>query len=152
MVSIKDSTFSRNRFIGMNLFCSFSSLIDGGMAYGHRGKSFYIIIQCTDEWPEEYYRPVGQGTVHDCLLRNVMGIHSEQSRIACGGFAYLFGELRFSSIWLNGTDQLDAESDGSRYMSDPEKMLVTYCWDQYKKHGAYHVFSIPFFLDRLLLI
>ncbi|CAF4746656.1 unnamed protein product, partial [Rotaria socialis] len=101
----------------------------GGKAYGRRGRSFYIIIQCTDNWSDDYYKPVGQGTVHDYLLKNVMGIESDQKRIACGGFAYLFHELKFSSIWLNGTDQTDAESDGDRYLSDSEKILVAYCWE-----------------------
>ncbi|CAF3019247.1 unnamed protein product [Rotaria socialis] len=123
----------------------------GGKAYGRRGRSFYIIIQCTDNWSDDYYKPVGQGTVHDYLLKNVMGIESDQKRIACGGFAYLFHELKFSSIWLNGTDQTDAESDGDRYLSDSEKILVAYCWEEYKKHGAHHVFSVPFFIDELLL-
>lgn len=78
-------------------------------------------------------------------------MESDQKRIACGGFAYLFGELRFSSISLNGTDQTDGPTDGSRYLSEPEKILVTYCWDEYKKHGAQHVFPIPCSIDQLLL-
>ena len=94
---------------------------------------------------------MGQGTVHDYLLKNVLGIESDQNRIACGGFAYLFGELRFSSVWLNGTSQFAAETDGSRYLSDPEKILVNYCWEEYIKHGASHVFTIPFFIDQQLL-
>ena len=89
--------------------------------------------------------------MHDYILKSVIGIESDQNRIACGGFAYLFGELRFSSVSLNGTNQTDAESDESRYLSDSEMALLTYCWEEYKKHGPHHVFSIPIFIDRLLL-
>ncbi|CAF4443220.1 unnamed protein product [Rotaria socialis] len=124
---------------------------DGGKDCGRRRRSFYIIIQSTDNWLEDYYKPAGQGAVHDYLLTNVLGIESAQKRIACGGFAYLHQELQFSSISLNGRDQTGAESDGGRYLSDPEKVLVTYCWEEYKKYGAHHVFSIPAFIDELLL-
>ncbi|CAM4957875.1 unnamed protein product [Rotaria socialis] len=123
----------------------------GGKDCGRRRRSFYIIIQSTDNWLEDYYKPAGQGAVHDYLLTNVLGIESAQKRIACGGFAYLHQELQFSSISLNGRDQTGAESDGGRYLSDPEKVLVTYCWEEYKKYGAHHVFSIPAFIDELLL-
>ncbi|CAF1407248.1 unnamed protein product, partial [Rotaria sordida] len=30
---------------------------EGGRAHGHRGRSFYVIIQCTDKWPKDYYKP-----------------------------------------------------------------------------------------------
>ena len=151
VVSIEDNTFSRSTFSYSNAFILlFYSGLEGGKAYGCRGSSFHIIIQCTNDWPDECYKPVGQGTVHDYLLKNVMGIESDQKRIACGGFSYLFGELRFSSVWLNGTNQTDAESDGSRYLSEPEQMLVTYCWEEYKTYGAHHVFFVPSFIDRLL--
>ncbi|CAF4553118.1 unnamed protein product, partial [Rotaria socialis] len=85
---------------------------DGGKDCGRRRRSFYIIIQSTDNWLEDYYKPAGQGAVHDYLLTNVLGIESAQKRIACGGFAYLHQELQFSSISLNGRDQTGAESDG----------------------------------------
>lgn len=152
MVSIEDNTFNRDAFIFRNHFYhSFLQCIEGGKDIGRRRKSFYIIIQCTDEWPKEYYKEVGQGTVHDYLLKNVLGMDSDQKRIACGGFAYLLGQLKFSSMWLNGTDQADAPTDGSRYLSEPEKALVTYCWEEYKRHGTEHVFPIPFSIDELLL-
>lgn len=126
-------------------------MIEGGRAYGSRGRGFYVIIQCTDDWPEEYYRSTGQGTVHYYLLRNVMGIEPDAARIACGGFAYLMGDLRFSSISLNSTDQFGAESDGSKYLSDPEEVLVRYCWQQYKMYGPHQRFSIPISIDQLLM-
>lgn len=80
-----------------------------------------------------------------------MGFDSEHKRISCGGFAYLFGELRFSSVWLNGTDQLHGETDGDRYLSQPEKILVNYCWEEYKRNGVNRFFSIPDFIDEDIL-
>lgn len=89
--------------------------------------------------------------MHDHLLTSILGIDPDQNRIACGGFAYLYGGLQFSSISLNGASQTTAESDGCRYLSDPEKVLVTYCWEEYKKHGAGRVFPIPNSIDEQLL-
>ncbi|CAF3471433.1 unnamed protein product [Rotaria socialis] len=123
---------------------------EGGKANGFKGRSFYIIIQCTDDWPVEHLKAAGQGRVHDYLLKNVMGIEYDQDRIACGGFAYVNGELRFSSVWLNGRSQTGAESDGNKMLSDLEKVLVTHCFEEYKKHGGNHAFSVPSCIDRIL--
>ena len=51
-----------------------------------------------------------------------MGIENTENRVACGGFAYLLGGLRLTSIALNSMNQIGAESDGSRYLSDPERI------------------------------
>lgn len=32
-----------------------------GLARGYRGQSFYVLILCTDEWPEYALRAAGQG-------------------------------------------------------------------------------------------
>ncbi len=125
-------------------------LIEGGKANGYGGKSFYIIIQCTNEWPADCRKAAGQGRVHDYLLKNVMGIEYDQDRIACGGFAYVNGELKFSSIWLNGRNQTDAESDGDKMLSEPEKILAIFCFNEYIRHGRNHKFEVPSLVDRAL--
>lgn len=124
--------------------------IEGGKASGYKGRSFYIIIQCTDGWPEEHLKAAGQGRVHDYLLRNVLGINFDQDRIACGGFAYVNGQLKFSSIWLNSRDQSGVKSDGNKMLSDAEKTLVIYCFNEYKRHGKNHTFEIPSHIDQSL--
>ncbi|CAF1253092.1 unnamed protein product [Adineta steineri] len=98
---------------------------EGGKANGFKGRSFYLIIQCTNDWPESYLKEAGKGRVHDYLLKNVLGIDYNQKRIACGGFAYVNGELKFSSIWLNRINQTGAESDGDKMLSEPEKDLIS---------------------------
>ena len=95
-------------------------------------------------------KAAGQGRVHDYLLKNVLGIDYVRNRIACGGFAYVNGELKFSSIWLNQANQTGAETDGSKYLSATEKILVAYCFNEYREHGRNHQFSIPSSIDRLL--
>ncbi|UJR34797.1 hypothetical protein I4U23_027578 [Adineta vaga] len=94
----------------------------GGKADGFKGRSFYLIIQCTDDWPESCLNDVGQGRVHDYLLKNVLGIDYHRDRIACGGFSYVDGKLKYNSIWLNASDQEGAESNGDKMLSDKEKM------------------------------
>ncbi|CAF4199068.1 unnamed protein product [Adineta steineri] len=96
----------------------------GGKANGFKGRSFYLIIQCTDDWPESCLKAAGEGRVHDYLLKNVLGINYDQDRIACGGFAYFQGKLKFSSVWLNANDQIGAETDENEMLSEPEKDLV----------------------------
>lgn len=120
----------------------------GGQANGYNGKSFYIIVQCTDNWPDEYQTASGQERAHDYLLKNVMGLDYDQSRITCGGFTYTDGELKFSSTWLNNKDQKGAKSDGNKFLSEPEKTLVTFCFDEYKKYGNHHIFEIPSSVDK----
>ncbi|CAF4666997.1 unnamed protein product [Rotaria socialis] len=125
--------------------------LESGQAYGYKGRSFYIIIQCTDNWPEENLKAAGQGRVQDYLLKNVLGIDYDQDRVACGGFSYVDGELKFSSVWLNARNQTGAESDGSKYLSDLEVDLVKFCFDQYKEYGASHMFELSWAIDENLL-
>lgn len=122
----------------------------GGKANGYNGRSFYIIIQCTDQWSVEYRMESGQDHVHDYLLKNVMGLDYDQSRITCGGFSYVNGELKFTSAWLNTKDQKDVKSDGNKMLSEAEKILVTFCFNEYKSQGSHHIFPISPFVDEQL--
>lgn len=130
---------------------------NGGKAKGQRGRSFYVIIQCTDNWPEEARGRAGCGLVHDYLIKNTLGInHSDSNddgkkRVCCGGFGYRDKKLKFSSVWLNASDQLGCISDGEKYLSDFERVLVKYCFEQYMKKGLHHVFEIPEYTDKQLL-
>lgn len=128
----------------------FLFLLAGGLANGYAGRSFYLIIQSTNNWPTEHLKAAGQGRVHDYLLSNVLGQDFNQNRVACGGFGFVNGTLRFSSVWLNQNNQTGAESDGSKMLSVEERKLVEYCFNQYKAHGNNHVFSIPQSLDQYL--
>ena len=110
-----------------------------------------MIIQCTDYWPSDVLKEAGQGRVHDYLLKNVLGIDYNQGRIACGGFSYHKGELKFSSVWLNSNNQIGAESDGDKMLSILERSLVRYCFKQYKLYGKNHTFEAPFFIGASLL-
>lgn len=129
---------------------------ESGRAKGQNCRSFYVIIQCTDNWPEEAKnRARGSGLVHDYLIKNVLGIeHSEEiqgkKRICCGGFSYCDGKLKFSSIWLNQTNQWGCNTDGEKYLSDVERLLIKYCFEQWKNNGIHHIFEIPNSLDSQL--
>lgn len=123
---------------------------DKGRARGQNGRSFYIVIQCTDEWPSEVFKEAKQGRVHDYLIRNTLGIEYNQKIVCCGGFSYHDRKLKHSSVWLNGVDQKGSRTDGSKYLSDSEKVLVEYCFEKYKELGINKVFELPERIDRLL--
>ncbi|CAF3760097.1 unnamed protein product [Rotaria socialis] len=120
----------------------------GGEANGYNGQSFYIIIKCIDNWPAEYRTEAGQERAHDYLLKSVMGRDYDQTRIACGGFFYIHGELKCNSTWLNTRNQQGARSDGRKTLSDDERALVTYCFDQYKRSGKHQIFEMSSALDQ----
>ncbi|KAF0465764.1 hypothetical protein F8M41_026211 [Gigaspora margarita] len=119
----------------------------GGKASGHEGKSFYIIIQCTNHWPSEAYRD-GGGLVHHYLVKNTLGYDYNQDIVCCGGFSYHKNRLKFNSSWLNGKDQKGCRSNGLRHLSDPEQILIEYSFEQYKKYGKDHIFKIPRYIEK----
>ncbi|CAG8486109.1 5285_t:CDS:2 [Scutellospora calospora] len=121
-----------------------------GKTKGYKGKSFYIVVQCTDDWPSKAFRDAGRGRVHNHLLEYTLGYDHEDGIVCCGGFAYHDGKLKFSSIWLNQTSQKGCESDDSNELSGHEKMLVKYCFKQYKKFGTDHRFNLPYYIDTPL--
>ena len=124
---------------------------ESGQASGHRGRCFYVIIKNTAYFPDE--RAVGAGRVHFYPIEQVLGSEIEKQRVLCGGFAYHNGTLKFSSIWLNQNDQIGiggsmAQTDDSKYLTDPEQVIVKYCFDQYKSHGSNITFTIPAHIER----
>jgi hypothetical protein len=74
-----------------------------GRAKGYKGRSFYVVIQCTNNWPNEAFKRAGKVMVHDHIIKNVLGIEydqtnkNEQRRVCCGGFAYHEKKLKISS-------------------------------------------------------
>jgi len=156
--SCKVSYFSDNfdpskNYAGMIVYSvngNFSWMNTAGQASGYKGRSFYIIVQCTNNWPSDVLRDVGQGRVHHYLIKNTLGFDYDQDLVCCGGFSYVNGSLKFSSVWLNGRDQVGCSSDGSKYLSTPEQALVEYCFGQYRIHGKNSVFSIPDYIDSQL--
>lgn len=128
----------------------------GGKASGQRGWSFYVVIQSTNNWPSEAYGRARQGYVHDYLIKNVLGReHGERDsqgrqKICCGGFGYRDGQLKFSSWWLNSSHQIGCDSDGTKYLSDAERVLIKYCFERYKEKGVHHIFEIPSYIDNQL--
>jgi len=127
-----------------------------GKAKGYNGRSFYIIIRCTDDYDEDKKRNAGQGMVHHYPLEDTLGYEIDKDRVCCGGFAYHKRKLKFSSIWLNqntqnGINGEDWETDDNKQLSKPEKVLVEYCFEQYKKKGKHSIFKIPDDIDRKIL-
>ena len=119
-------------------------------AKNQNGRSFYVIIDSTDDKPYSYFNHIfRKGKVHRPLLKDFLGIEMnyEESlgRICAGGFSYCGEkkELRFKSVYLNEEKQMGCESDETEYLSNLEKSLVEYCFEQYKSNGPDHVFAIP---------
>ena len=160
-ISLYGDKFDPNKnYAGMIVYAidgKFKWVNTDGKANGQRGRSFYVVIQCTDNWPEEARGRAGSGLVHDYLIKYTLGIeHSQvnesgQRRVCCGGFGYCDKKLKFSSAWLNGSDQIGCKSDRLKYLSDLERVLVKYCFEEYMKNGLHHIFEIPNHIDRHLL-
>ncbi len=162
-ISCKISYFSDNFDSKKNYAGIIVYAIDGkfrwsnknGKAKGYNGRSFYIIIRCTDDYDGDKKRDAGQEKVHYYPLEDILGYEIEKDNVCCGGFSYHEGKLKFSSIWLNtktqkGINGEDWETDGKEELSEPEKVLVEYCFEQYKREGKHFIFKIPDYIDRQL--
>lgn len=143
-------------FAGMIIYNTYGShkwkqRVGQGVSGGHRGQSFYVLILCTDEWPESVKRAVGQGRVHDYLYERYFAMSFAQKRTCCGGFAVRNGQLCTSSIWLNmqegSVHGREWKSDGSKYLSRSEKYLVMMAAQVWAKFGPGRVIPIPDQID-----
>lgn len=118
-----------------------------GVAAGYRGRSFYVLIMCTDSWPAEALRAAGEGRVHDYLYQQYFNMAYSNKRSCCAGFAVLKGESVYSSVYLNNQSGrvkgLTWSSDGSKYMSQPEKELVAAAVSAWKSRGPGVVAKVP---------
>lgn len=117
-----------------------------GVAGGYRARSFYVLIMCTDAWPSDALKAAGQGRVHDYLYRKYFNIDFRSQQSCCAGFAVLKGQSVYSSAYLNtqsgSVKGLSWSSDGSKYMSPPEKDLVDAAISAWKSHGPATVVKI----------
>lgn len=110
-----------------------------GVAEGYKCRSFYVLIQCTDDWDPSCFREAQQGRVHDHLYKEMFGCSHELGLTCCGGFAMMKGRTRFSSAWLNNQTSYETglrwKSDGSKLLSRGEKVLVQRVIAAWKMHG-----------------
>ena len=87
-----------------------------------------------------------------------MGVKKEDqpNRFCRAGFAYHEGKLKFHSWWLNsgvhGCCNADYPSNGDLDLSELEKKLVRFVFEQWKLKGKHSIFEIPESLDRELSI
>lgn len=118
-----------------------------GVAGGHRGQSFYVLILCTDNWPRDALQAAGRGRVHDYLYRQYFATEFTRGRTCCAGFAVLQGQAKFSSIYLNmqsGDKRgLKWRSDGSKYVSEEEKVLIEVAIAAWKDRGRGVAVQLP---------
>lgn len=120
-----------------------------GVAGGHNGRAFYVLISCTDNWPPEAFgRAKGKGLVHDFLYRMYFNMEFTAKKSCCGGFSIQQGEIKYSSIWLNQQENLQKgrmswQQDGSKYLSLHEQTLVNLAIDRWKEAGRGAVAEVP---------
>jgi len=124
-----------------------------GVAKGYNCRSFYILIQCTDEWKASDFRRAGQGYVHDKVYTDVFGCSFQKGQTCCGGFAVMRGVTKCSSSWLNDQSSCKTsrswKSDGNKDLSYGERTLVELGIEAWKRHGSDQVASIPFHICSL---
>lgn len=135
---------------------SFRWFNKSGIAKGYKGRAFYVIFQCTDYWPDQAFRRAGEGKVHDYLYRLLFDNDFSEKKTCCGGFAVMQGKLKYSSIWLNmqSSNQYRHKwaSDGSKMLSDGERLLVDLVFNRWKVNGTGKVIDIPDSVDSAMKI
>jgi len=129
----------------------FSWKSTGGDTAGRRGRSFYVIIKCTDAdrgWPPN--ASSYGGMVHGYLIYKALGINvtvgNNSRKVCAGGFAWepnRTPQLRSNSGTLNTINHDVCQSDGYGALNPDEKEVVRYCWDQYTSQGTGRTFEIP---------
>lgn len=126
-----------------------------GVAGGYRGRAFYVLILCTDDWPADALKEAGQGRVHDYLYRQYFNMEYRYNQTCCGGFSVLEGSTKYSSIWLNEqTGKVKGkswQSDGGKYLSAREQDLVDIAVQTWKQGGVGKVVQVPSWLNSALM-
>jgi hypothetical protein len=126
-----------------------------GVAGGFRGRAFYVLILCTDDWPESARRDAGQGRVHDYLYRQYFAMEYSYGKTCCGGFSVQNGQTCYSSVWLNmqagSQKRLAWQSDGSKNLSTHEKSLVDIAVEEWKCRGSNIVVRVPDWLHSQIM-
>lgn len=120
------------------------------------GKSFYVLIQDTATWGEREQREAGQGRVHDYIFESLLGETFTRRTTCCGGFSIQHGVVKTSSIWLNGVDAKNERtgrpwiSDGSKYLSPGERVLVKHAVEMWARYGKHTLVTIPPAIEQLV--
>jgi hypothetical protein len=126
-----------------------------GIAGGYRGRAFYVLILCTDNWPSYARRDAGRGMVHDYLYRQYFDMEYSAGKTCCGGFAVLNGIPRYSSVWLNtqsgNVRGRSWQSDGNKNLSTHEESLVDIAIEEWKQRGKGAVVRVPSWLHSQLM-
>uniref|UniRef100_A0A7S1X4V2 Mind bomb SH3 repeat domain-containing protein n=1 Tax=Tetraselmis chuii TaxID=63592 RepID=A0A7S1X4V2_9CHLO len=114
-----------------------------GVAKGYKGRAFYVILRCTEGWTAHEFKRAGRRSmmVHDYLFHLLSDGEFSDRKICCGGFAVMKGAVHYSSHCLNkqSSDVYSHrtwESDGSKLMSQSEKLLVDLTVDNWKERGC----------------
>jgi len=133
---------------------SFTWYNEQGVAKGYKGRAVYVILRCTDSWPEEAFKRAGEGMVHDYLYKFLFDNDFNKRQTCCGGFAVMKGTLKYSSIWLNkqssGSEaQRPWQSDGNKLLSKGEELLVDIAVRSWKGGGG-NIVHIPDLVDFLI--
>jgi hypothetical protein len=117
-----------------------------GKTAGFKGRSFYIVIQDTGKWPETQFKRAGQGMIHDHILKSNIGITKDSNRVCCAGFAVMNGVTKYSSIWLNKTENASSPmpwySDGDKMMSSLESQILDFAVSEWKNRGKNITFGV----------
>ena len=150
--TIKLSTFCETykpekRYMGMIVYHAYGQFkwqqrVGQGLAAGYRGRAFYVLILCTDDWP------VGvQNEKHRYLYRKYFNMDHRACRACCGGFSVLNGQTEHSSSMVNGSrgsvHGLSWQCDGSHTLSAYEESLVDVAIDVWKRGGPGSVAAVP---------
>lgn len=121
---------------------------------GHRGQSFYVYLVCTDKFQDKEFREAGQGRVHHTAVERIMGIDFQENKACLGGFSVRKGATSYSSVWLNTKTNtsfsIPWESDGSKLLSEAEKVIVDLAVSEWKARGTNKVVEIPPEMDQKL--
>lgn len=154
-----DSFHPENNYAGIIIYHSYGRFQwqqrpCQGIAAGHRGRAFYVLILCTDDWPDHALKEAGQGRVHDYLYRKYFNMEYSYGQTCCGGFSVLEGSNKYSSIWLNQqrgkVKGKSWQSDGDKYLSGHERELVDIAIREWKGGGVGKVVQVPNWLHAKL--
>ena len=122
-----------------------------GIVTGFNSQTFYVFIKDTGLWPDEAIADANKGKVHDYLYKKLLGYDYKEGRTCCGGFAVRGGEVEYSSVWLNQQNhslrqplqEMPWKSDGSKYLSSWEKIMVDTALEEWMQRGVAGVVGVP---------
>ena len=141
-VSYFSDTYDKSaRFAGVIIY-HFEDELEWVTPKGHNAKGCYAVIQDTSKWPDGVIHDrAGQGRVHDYLYKYITDVDFEvgPNAVCCGGFAVDRGTTKYSSVFLNDTNNYSCtypwESDKKKYLSPSEIAIVDKVVREWKSRG-----------------